>query len=235
MRFKAIGFDIDGTLYPQRGMYLCGAVAFLKSPLLMYRYGKMRNRIRGQVDTFTPEEPEDPRYGFRRAEAAAMLSFAGLQLSGESIERTRDQIEKRIYATWEQSFRTIRPFDRVGELFLRLQEASIPTGLLSDFPVGRKPQYLGIEQYVQVAVGSEESGYLKPRPEPFRLLAERLGVRDLNEMLYVGNSYSKDIIGAHGAGMRTALITGKRKDRSRFEKADFVFHEYGQLIDYLGL
>lgn len=235
MRFKAIGFDIDGTLYPQRAMYLCGAAAFLKAPLLMYRYGRMRNRLRGQVDTFTPQECEDARQGFRRAEAVALLSFAGLHLTQESIERTQEQIEQRIYATWERSFQSIRPFDRVEELFLRLHEASIPIGLLSDFPVGKKPAYLGVEAYVEVALGSEESGYLKPRPEPFELLAAGLGVTDPAKMLYVGNSYSKDIIGAHEAGMSTALITDKRKDPKRFEKADFVFHEYGQLIEELGL
>ena len=64
-------------------------------------------------------------------------------------------------------------------------------------------EYLGLVGFWDVTMCTEESGYLKPDPEPFLLLAERLGFVP-EQILYVGNSYAYDLVGGHAAGLRTA-------------------------------
>lgn len=61
-------------------------------------------------------------------------------------------------------------------------------------------------------MSSEESGMLKPAPEPFLDLAARLRLEPA-QILYVGNSPSLDIAGAHGVGMDAALRGGSALKR----------------------
>jgi FMN phosphatase YigB (HAD superfamily) len=69
------------------------------------------------------------------------------------------------------------------------------------------------------------------------------------EILYVGNNFFYDVLGASRAGMKTAWITTARRsrkmeklrkrglglDRGRqlIPEAGFVFHDYRQLRDYV--
>ncbi|MFW5643352.1 MAG: HAD family hydrolase, partial [Alkalispirochaeta sp.] len=76
---------------------------------------------------------------------------------------------------------------------------------------------------------AEETGYLKPNPEPFLRLIEELGV-PAGEILYVGNSYRYDIEGARAVGMVTAHITRKGSPGA---PADLVFSRFSELRRWL--
>lgn len=227
--FDAVGFDIDGTLYPEIVMYLCGLPAFLRDPFLMSAFGKMRRQIR------TIQEAEDLQSDFMELQARQVLLRLGRQTDARSVERMRDRITGHIYRMWEKSFSLIRPYKGVRNLFRLLHESGIPVALLTDFPPGVKPRALGVEQYTDHILCAEDTGRLKPDTAPFRAMAQSLGIDDVSRILYVGNSYDKDIIGAKAAGMQTALIVrSKRKaDRMRAEKmhgaADVIFSEFSQL------
>ena len=56
-------------------------------------------------------------------------------------------------------------------------------------------------------VDSSVVGVRKPDPAIFALAVERLGVEPA-EVLYVGDSFEKDMAGAHAAGLRTGWLTG---------------------------
>jgi putative hydrolase of the HAD superfamily len=70
---------------------------------------------------------------------------------------------------------------------------------------------LGIQEFWTVAFSSEDVGYLKPNPEPFRELAARMGFSP-PEILYVGNSYRYDVLGAAAEGFVTAHLGGSTKN-----------------------
>ena len=227
--FDAVGFDIDGTLYPEIVMYLCGLPAFLRDPLLMSAFGKMRRQIRAI------QEAEDSQSDFMELQARQVLLRLGRETDARSVERMRDRITGHIYRMWEKSFSLIRPYKGVRNLFRLLHESGVPIALLTDFPPGVKPRALGVEQYADHILCAEDTGRLKPDTAPFRAMAQSLGVEDFSRILYVGNSYDKDIIGAKAAGMQTAFIvrsTGKA-DRMRTERthgaADVIFSEFSQL------
>jgi putative hydrolase of the HAD superfamily len=62
------------------------------------------------------------------------------------------------------------------------------------------------------------------------------------QILYVGNSVSYDVAGAHKAGMKAALVrtlpflSGREKAPAaapNWRRADFIFSDYRQLRDYV--
>ena len=65
---------------------------------------------------------------------------------------------------------------------------------------------MGLEAGWGGVVSADQAGALKPNPEPFRLILRLLQVRP-EEVLFVGNSYAHDMIGAHRVGMRAAHLT----------------------------
>jgi len=214
MKIKAVGFDIDGTLYPNYQMYLCSLPSLLAVPRLMYHFGKVRKEIR----TLTYDEDLH--------EKQAQLLSRSMNISQQ---KALDHMEYHLYRRWERTFHCIRPFPHVRETLLALRRSGYKLGVLSDFPIKNKLHYLKIDDLFDCGVSSEESGYLKPHEIPFLRLANRLETAP-EEILYVGNSYHYDIEGASNTGMRTAWITRKK---TKGRKADLVFSSFRELRHYL--
>ena len=79
--------------------------------------------------------------------------------------------------------------------------------MVSDSPFTReKLSALGLQDGWDAVVSADDAGALKPNPEPFLRVARLLEVAP-GEVLFVGNSYQRDVIGAHRAGMRAAHYT----------------------------
>jgi len=193
MALQAVGFDIDGTLYPDRRAHLRSLPFFLAHPRAVLAFSRTRRLMRELGD-------DD--------EASELRIFAvELNCGAETARRIRDTV---IYNGWEGAFRGMRTYPGVKEALLKLQGAGLSLAALSDFPVGRKLEYFGLDGLFDVVLGFPESRRLKPNPEPFRLMAERLGVPP-QDMLYVGNKLDYDVRGAENAGMRGALIGPERR------------------------
>lgn len=212
MRIKAVAFDLDGTLYPNYKFYFHSIPFFLTHPRLVSHFRKIRATIR----TIRPIR------NFRRLQAE--LLAISLRVS---VDTAAELIERDIYGKWEAVFSRVTAFPGVQQLLARLQGRGVKLAVISDLPVERKLKFLKLDGYFDCAFSAEETGYLKPNPEPFLALTERLGLAP-NYILYVGNNYKYDILGAKEVGMRSAHLTGKRVADSR---ADLTFSSYGQLED----
>jgi putative hydrolase of the HAD superfamily len=228
----AVGFDIDGTLYPESMMYFCSIPSFLRDPLLMFHFGRMRRKVRTASRSGADAAAALPRDRFRSLQARLILQSMGREVTQKTMQDMLDRIDRHIYGVWMRSFSVIRPFRGVPEVFDHLRGMGLKTGLLSDFPPGGKPRALGVDQRVDVICSAEDAGELKPHDEPFMLLARELQVEDLSRMLYVGNSYTKDIEGAKAAGMRTAYfmqhpgrVSAQRLSQT-YPAADLIFSSY---------
>jgi FMN phosphatase YigB (HAD superfamily) len=64
---------------------------------------------------------------------------------------------------------------------------------------------IGLRELFATVLDSSVVGFTKPDPRIFALALERLGV-EASDALMVGDSPSADVDGAHGAGIRAALI-----------------------------
>jgi putative hydrolase of the HAD superfamily len=220
VRFTAVAFDLDGTLYPDFRLFIRLIPFLFRGQRLLRAMNKARKQLR-----------ESGAYGGDFYELQARLMGEILK---EEPEKVRERTERLIYRGWEPFFKKIKPFPHVRETLDAFRNEGIRMGLLSDFPAETKLENMELAGYWDAVVCSEQSGRLKPDPVPFLELARRMEKRP-EEILYVGNSVSYDVKGARGAGMKTALIRRWKKRRAAAggSGADFVFHDYRQLRDYV--
>jgi putative hydrolase of the HAD superfamily len=212
----AVGFDIDGTLYPPFALY-GRLIPFTATHIpLMLAFRKTRAVMHD-------EPPGDDT--FYRKQAAVL---AGLL----KIDRARAEyiIEENIYKNWTGIFKSIKPYPYVGETLRRLKEAGYKLGALSDFPIREKLVNMKLGGYWDAEVSSEAAGAVKPAAAGFLSLAEKLQTSPEN-ILYVGNSYRFDVEGAAAVGMKTALRVHPFHKNRRFPglKPDIVFSDYRDL------
>jgi putative hydrolase of the HAD superfamily len=211
---KAVVFDFDGTLYPNYQMLLYGVPIFLKSPRFVREFGKLRKQLR----------LHPPYVNLHKAQARMM--HRKFNLSKDCMEK---RIERIIYEKWPQSIKHVRPFAHLDTLLSKLNGLEFKIGILSDLPVVKKLEYFKLKFPWHFIFSSEESGTLKPNPEAFNIVIDYLSLPP-EEILYVGNNYEYDIVGAHNVGMKTAHIS-KRKNENSF--ADYTFYKYTDLESWL--
>ncbi len=212
---KAVGFDIDGTLYPNYQMLLCSLPSLLTVPRLMYYFGQVRKEVRRM-------EYDEPLH-----EVQARLLAHKLKVPKDTA---RERMERHLYHKWEHSFRCITPFNQVRETLLSFKRSGLMLAALSDFPIKNKLKFLKLDDLFDYSFSSEDTGYLKPHPVPFLQMVRKFGLSP-EEILYVGNSFKYDILGASEVGMRTAWLSrwgngSRANDRT---KTDIIFSKYYEL------
>ncbi len=164
------------------------------------------------------------------------------------VDRTAALIEACVYGELEDSFGHVPLYPGVRDCLESLRGAGLPLAVLSDFPVSKKLEALGLSAFFPIGRTSEECGRLKPAARPFLSLAKELGLEP-QEILYVGNNRHFDIIGANAAGMETALRTSRfrsarlqaserKRDGNRGRAVDlslptFSFHRYEDLCSWI--
>ena len=111
------------------------------------------------------------------------------------------------------------------------------------FPVGivtngfletqqKKIEVMELDQYTDNFIITEEVGVMKPHPKVFDVATERSGA-ERNKILYIGDSYSSDVIGGRDAGWQTAWYTAFMNEIEENQTADFIFDHFPMLTDYL--
>lgn len=78
---------------------------------------------------------------------------------------------------------------------------------------------------------SEEVGVMKPHPSVFKFATEKTGY-NAKDILYVGDSYSSDVIGGTDFGWQVAWFT-HNGEAEKHKKADFVFNDFEDLRKYV--
>jgi len=94
---------------------------------------------------------------------------------------------------------------------------------------------LGLDRFMQCTVLSEELGIRKPDARIFeRALADLQ--TDAAQSLYVGDSYSRDIVGAKKAGMGAIWFNpGHDSVPENDTKPDHIVHTLAEIPDLLGI
>jgi putative hydrolase of the HAD superfamily len=217
--FKAVAFDIDGTLYPAWKLNILA----LPKALSHFRFFLALGRVRSILHT---RRRADDFYSLQARLLARELNI------GE--ETARSLIQRIVYDGIKRYFPRIKPFKGARETIEAFKNAGLKIGLLSDFPPEQNGTVWGIAPLCDALISSEQTGALKPNPEPFDALADALGVPK-ETILYVGNSVRFDVRGARGAGLKTAyLLPLWRKILSKpLKEADFSFKNYRHLRDFV--
>ncbi len=220
MRFDAVAFDLDGTLYPTLSLFVRALPLALASPARFWAFNTTRRQIRRMGAAEGYEGPRDGD-GFRRLQAELAAPRLGM-----SLEAAAALIDRFFYGEIESLFSRVRPFGGLERALDARAGAGLRLALLSDLPPWRKLELMGLSGRFEPSLCSEDSGRLKPAAAPFELLTARLGLPK-ERILYVGNSPAIDLAGAKAAGMAAALVS-----RRRVEGADLCFYDWDRLVAF---
>ena len=115
--------------------------------------------------------------------------------------------------------------DRVSSSFFRkdsLQRNAMLVDLVPSYTFG----FAGV---LDAMVTSEEAGVEKPNPKIFLDCLHKLQIKP-QEALYIGDSFERDIIGAHAAGLLPFWLNTTRQQAPR---VDFPYKELHSLTEVL--
>ena len=151
----------------------------------------------------------------------------------DQLKITEDDAQNRlstiIHGEWEEILDRVRLFPHVLPTLERFRDAGYVLAAASDFPIEQKLKRLGLSDLFDCQLWTADSGYLKPHPEPFLELSECIKV-PVGEILYVGNSYAYDVVGAKNVGMITGHV---RRRPVRETVADVTFWDYRDLAEWV--
>ena len=132
-------------------------------------------------------------------------------LSALGLEEPR-LVEKLSDAHWATMSRGFKLYPEATDV-LRKLDSKYRLSLLSNGPSDlqrEKIRVVGVEGYFDHIIISGEVGYFKPSREVFMCMVGRLGA-DPSEVMYVGDNYEKDMLGALGAGLRAVWVNRSDK------------------------
>ena len=213
-RFKAALFDVDGTLYPQSFFIKTSLRFFLQHPRLSAAFRRLRKDIRqiGGVEDL------------HLAQASLCAGYLRIP-----ADQAQELLETYIYGTYMDMLSKAEPYPGAEPLLASLKDAGLKLGVITDYIVGKKLSALGFDRYWDVTVSADEMGHLKPEADAFLLAAEELKISP-EQIIYVGNEYKYDIIGAKRAGMKAAHLAQKAVPDSA---ADITFSDFDDLRSYI--
>ncbi|MBN1075613.1 HAD family hydrolase [Clostridium botulinum] len=196
--FKAGIFDLDDTLYNYQKIhaiamektcdYACINLDINKE--IFYKAFESGKENTKKVITYDCASKHNRIIYFQK-----MLEFLGANPITYALE---------LYDVyWDTMLDQIKLNDGVIKLFKYLKSRKIKIAICTDLTTHiqhRKLRKLGIQEYIDCIVTSEEAGLEKPNPIMFNLCLKKLNIIP-EQAFYIGDSFKKDIIGAHNIGM----------------------------------
>jgi putative hydrolase of the HAD superfamily len=190
-RFKAVIFDLDDTLYPERQFVRGGFEAAARW-------------VSSQSDCSSERCAEELVTLFDRGERKRTFDV-WLESAGLPVTLSSGMVE---------AYRQHRPcltlHDDAGASIEHCLQSRVATGLVSDGFLDvqrRKVTSLGLATMLKTIVLSDEFGraFWKPSTKPYLVAVERLGVLP-GEAVYVGDNPRKDFKGARASGLKSVRI-----------------------------
>lgn len=204
---KAVFFDFYNTLAtyhpPREELYvnICRELGIkveakalftsLAAADIFYR----NENLRSPIEKKTPED----KINFYIEYATRIIAGAGAEISHDAalqiLAKIREQ--KWEFKNYEDTLPTLKD----------LKSRGLILGLISNVVQNMEPTYteLGLQPYLNFKVTSAEVGCDKPSPEIFQAALKKARVKP-DEVVYVGDQYDLDIVGARGVGMKALLI-----------------------------
>jgi putative hydrolase of the HAD superfamily len=190
---RAVGFDLDDTLYLERTYVRSGFVAVART--LEPVVGEPWDRLLGEMLTLLESNGRGQIF----------------DLVLERRGRHNVELVKRLLEAYRYHVPDIRLDPAVPEVLACLRGMGLKLGVLTDglhVMQRNKLKALGVLELVDVAICTDELGGTacwKPSPIGFQKLLQCLEVR-ADEVLFVGNDRTKDIEGASAVGMLAAWL-----------------------------
>ncbi|MCR5761460.1 MAG: HAD family hydrolase [Sphaerochaetaceae bacterium] len=221
MKYKAICFDIDGTLYPKTFMTKAMARIIFYHPVVSKQYKSVRKLFRDNQERF--EELGLSDMTFAQREAAMYMKVLGERKT--KLAEARVKLDERYYSRLENEYKRLPGQPETIDTLKKIREKGLQTGIISDWPFFNKLEQMGVKELFDVILNCDDTGYLKPDKRCFETYLKKTGLK-AEEVLYVGDSYRKDVLGATGAGMDAVLVNSSETDAKKVPKALAFFRDW---------
>lgn len=197
---KAIVFDLDDTLYDclhENDKAVDDTVRYVANELLHMDEDVVRKAFEKGRDTVKSQLSEWDM----AAQHNRVLYF---QKMLELLDVSPFKYDLQVYNYfWDNFLNRISLFPEALKFIDDARALGIKIGICTDMTAHiqfRKIDRLGLTDRLDAMITSEEAGVEKPNRRMFDMIAEKLGVKN-EEVIYVGDSYKKDVTGAKNAGM----------------------------------
>ncbi len=193
---KLIGFDLDDCLFDSTGLSerarIKGIDAMFKMGLKMDR--KRAIRILSEiVKEYGSNSSKHYNHFLKR------LNQIEENIEFISYNDRYKYIAAAVMAYHEEKVNSIKLYNDVEKILIKLKEFSIKTAIITDgIPIKQyeKILRLKIDKLIDLVVISDEIGIKKPNPELFNYCLKKFEVKG-QETIYVGDRIDKDIIPAN--------------------------------------
>ena len=135
-------------------------------------------------------------------------------MQATGIDETDDNLQAAANALhdWFQQPEQWLIFPEVPEMLQRVQALGLRQGVISDWGTDLVPLLHAhdVSDHLEFVVASAAVGAAKPHPDIFHYALARAGL-SANEVLYIGDSYISDVLGARTAGIAAVLIDREQR------------------------
>ncbi|WP_102158564.1 HAD family hydrolase [Zhihengliuella halotolerans] len=213
---RAVGFDLDATLFDHHASAVAGAEAFVTHLGLAPSSDLTALWFRLEDLHFERWRAGEISHVEQRRER--MRDF----LPAVGLPRPADAAADHHFAFFLAAYRaTWRAFDDAVPVLTELRAEGVPVGVLTN---GTETQQLaklevtGLLPLVDVVCTAEGIGVAKPAVRAFEILAARLGV-ELRELAFIGDHPQHDVGAARAAGAVAGLVSRKADARAGLREA----------------
>lgn len=206
-RLRAVLLDAGGTLIHPDHEFILDRLAAAGVTADEVAYGEARRHAQTVVGDIL--RSDDAGTDATRARAWFVALLTRLGCPADRMPAIGDAIRQR----HEEGRLWVRPVEGTREMLEGLRAAGLRLAVVSNAD-GRVADYLesaGLADCFDLILDSAVIGIEKPDPRIFEIACQRLGLAP-EEVVYVGDTYEVDVLGARAAGIRAILLVDEPRD-----------------------
>ena len=223
---KAVIFDLDNTLYNFDAANEFGirALAAYTEPVFGWDYPRMKDLYEESREKLTERMGDVGSAHNRLLRFQNLLEEKKLPLHPHALEMAK--------AYWRGVLDNMEPSPGAREIMEELRRMGIRIGLGTDMTAYMQYEKLirlGLMEYMDFIVSSEEAGTDKPGNAFFMLCAQKAGCLP-GECLFIGDNIVRDYGGAAAAGMQARWFIPPWKQKNHLLHSETPFADKPSLV-----
>lgn len=231
MKFKALFFDINGTLIniwtseSNEELYRVTA-NFLRYHGVYVSPGELRALYADLNRSQRRESPEQfPEFDAVRIFQAVIDEY------GKNENTPPDLASQAAVVFRAASLYHLEPYTGVTEVLTMMKKQYRLAAVSDGQPLWGRPELrmAGLEKFFEFVLISGDLGFRKPDERMFSMALEKLQLKN-SEVIYVGNDMYRDVFGAKNAGMKTVFFKTNQGEHG-FSGADpdYIIYNFNEL------